>query len=202
VIAYARRIVVTGGAGFLGSHLCDRLVASGSEVICVDSLLRARRATSLICLAMSQKFHRELMWHMPMVLVMQAAEKGNRRACYGHSVECNRRTIHPIQPTFPQSRCIRNEWRIWRSAAVAQHGCAHRRGRRDGRQALRSRACCVDCCWNQPQYGPPQPRSSSQCSAVSVDGQSISKQRASCASKFRAIRRTPPGHQDRCFCAE
>jgi dTDP-glucose 4,6-dehydratase len=33
-----KRIVVTGGAGFLGSHLCERLVADGSEVICLDDL--------------------------------------------------------------------------------------------------------------------------------------------------------------------
>jgi len=32
------RIVVTGGAGFLGSHLCDALVARGDSVICVDDL--------------------------------------------------------------------------------------------------------------------------------------------------------------------
>ncbi len=31
------RILVTGGAGFLGSHLCDRLVASGRDVLCVDN---------------------------------------------------------------------------------------------------------------------------------------------------------------------
>ena len=30
--------VVTGGAGFLGSHLCDRLLADGHRVICVDNL--------------------------------------------------------------------------------------------------------------------------------------------------------------------
>ena len=30
------RVVVTGGAGFLGSHLCDRLIADGNDVICVD----------------------------------------------------------------------------------------------------------------------------------------------------------------------
>jgi dTDP-glucose 4,6-dehydratase len=33
------RAVVTGGAGFLGSHLCERLVRDGGEVVCVDSFL-------------------------------------------------------------------------------------------------------------------------------------------------------------------
>ncbi len=32
-----KRILVTGGAGFLGSHLCDRLVAEGHNVICIDN---------------------------------------------------------------------------------------------------------------------------------------------------------------------
>jgi len=33
-----RRVLVTGGAGFLGSHLCDRLLADGHEVLCADNL--------------------------------------------------------------------------------------------------------------------------------------------------------------------
>ena len=36
------RILITGGAGFLGSHLCDRLVQSGHSVICMDNLLTGR----------------------------------------------------------------------------------------------------------------------------------------------------------------
>jgi dTDP-glucose 4,6-dehydratase len=34
--------IVTGGAGFLGSHLCDRLIAEGHEVLCLDNLLTGR----------------------------------------------------------------------------------------------------------------------------------------------------------------
>ena len=32
-----KRILVTGGAGFVGSHLCDRLVSAGNDVVCVDN---------------------------------------------------------------------------------------------------------------------------------------------------------------------
>ena len=33
------KVLITGGAGFLGSHLCDRLLGEGHEVICMDNLL-------------------------------------------------------------------------------------------------------------------------------------------------------------------
>lgn len=39
-----KRILVTGGAGFLGSHLVERLLAEGHEVLCVDNYFTGRRA--------------------------------------------------------------------------------------------------------------------------------------------------------------
>ncbi len=38
------RILITGGAGFLGSHLCDKLLAQGHEVICLDNLFTGSKA--------------------------------------------------------------------------------------------------------------------------------------------------------------
>ncbi|WP_082905577.1 UDP-glucuronic acid decarboxylase family protein [Bradyrhizobium centrolobii] len=39
----AQRILVTGGSGFLGSHLCERLLANGAEVLCVDNFFTGTR---------------------------------------------------------------------------------------------------------------------------------------------------------------
>ncbi len=39
-----KRILVTGGAGFIGSHLCERLLGEGHEVLCVDNYFTGRRA--------------------------------------------------------------------------------------------------------------------------------------------------------------
>lgn len=39
-----KKILVTGGAGFLGSHLCERLISEGNEVICVDNYFTGQRA--------------------------------------------------------------------------------------------------------------------------------------------------------------
>jgi len=42
-----KRVLVTGGAGFLGSHLCDRLIADGHEVLCVDNFFTGTRQNIL-----------------------------------------------------------------------------------------------------------------------------------------------------------
>src|SRR5438552_2901215 len=39
-----KRILVTGGAGFLGSHLCDRLVAQGHDIICLDNFFTSQKS--------------------------------------------------------------------------------------------------------------------------------------------------------------
>jgi UDP-glucuronate decarboxylase len=39
-----KRILVTGGAGFIGSHLCERLLNDGNEIICLDNFYTGRRA--------------------------------------------------------------------------------------------------------------------------------------------------------------
>ena len=40
----SKRILVTGGAGFLGSHLCERLLDAGHDVLCVDNYFTGRRS--------------------------------------------------------------------------------------------------------------------------------------------------------------
>ena len=43
-----KRILVTGGAGFVGSHLCERLLARGDDVLCVDNFFTGTKDLSLI----------------------------------------------------------------------------------------------------------------------------------------------------------
>ncbi|MCB9649718.1 MAG: SDR family oxidoreductase [Deltaproteobacteria bacterium] len=40
----SKRVMVTGGAGFLGSHLCERLLAEGHDVLCIDNYFTGRKA--------------------------------------------------------------------------------------------------------------------------------------------------------------
>jgi len=55
-----KRILVTGGAGFLGSHLCERLLAAGHDVLCVDNYFTGTKDNIAACMGNS---HFELMRH-------------------------------------------------------------------------------------------------------------------------------------------
>nr|WP_247894591.1 UDP-glucuronic acid decarboxylase family protein [Azospirillum sp. B510] len=55
-----KRVLVTGGAGFLGSHLCERLLATGNDVLCVDNFFTGSRDNVLHLL---DNPHFELMRH-------------------------------------------------------------------------------------------------------------------------------------------
>ncbi|MEH6488043.1 MAG: UDP-glucuronic acid decarboxylase family protein [Hyphomonas oceanitis] len=57
---YVPRILVTGGAGFIGSFLCERLLETGAEVLCVDNFFTGRR-TNVAHLLNNPKF--EVMRH-------------------------------------------------------------------------------------------------------------------------------------------
>ena len=46
----SKRILVTGGAGFLGSHLCERLLAAGNDVLCVDNYFTGTKQNIVKCL--------------------------------------------------------------------------------------------------------------------------------------------------------
>src|SRR5246500_404798 len=55
-----KRVLVTGGAGFLGSHLCERLLAAGHDVLCVDNYFTGSKDNIAACLGNP---HFELMRH-------------------------------------------------------------------------------------------------------------------------------------------
>jgi UDP-glucuronate decarboxylase len=55
-----KRILVTGGAGFLGSHLCERLLAAGHDVLCVDNYFTGNKDNIAACIGQS---HFELLRH-------------------------------------------------------------------------------------------------------------------------------------------
>ena len=44
------KVLVAGGAGFIGSHLIDALLAEGHDVVCVDNFLSAQRKILHICM--------------------------------------------------------------------------------------------------------------------------------------------------------
>jgi UDP-glucuronate decarboxylase len=72
------RILVTGGAGFIGSHLCERLLADGNDVICLDNFFTGRRVNILHLL---DNHHFELIRHDVIEPVLLEVDQIYNLAC-------------------------------------------------------------------------------------------------------------------------
>jgi len=59
-----KRVLVTGGAGFIGSHLCERLLSRGDDVLCVDNFFTSRRQniTHLLGNPMFEFMRHDITW--------------------------------------------------------------------------------------------------------------------------------------------
>ncbi|MEM7405290.1 MAG: UDP-glucuronic acid decarboxylase family protein [Pseudomonadota bacterium] len=89
----AKRILVTGGAGFIGSHLCRALLGLGHEVLCVDNFYTGRRANVL---ELMQDGNFELMRHDVTFPLYVEVDEIYNLACPASPVHYQQ---HPVQTT-------------------------------------------------------------------------------------------------------
>jgi len=88
-----KKILVTGGAGFLGSHLCDRLINEGHEVLCVDNFFTGSKSNVGHLLGNSQF---ELMRHDVTVPLYVEVDQIYNLACPASPIDYQR---NPVQTT-------------------------------------------------------------------------------------------------------
>jgi UDP-glucuronate decarboxylase len=91
--ALRKRIIVTGGAGFIGSHLCRRLVAEGNDVLCVDNFYTGTRDNILDLL---DSPHFEVLRHDVTFPLYVEADEIYNLACPASPVHYQH---HPVQTT-------------------------------------------------------------------------------------------------------
>jgi UDP-glucuronate decarboxylase len=89
-----KRILVTGGAGFLGSHLCRRLVAEGHDVLCVDNLYTGSKANIADLLERRSNF--EFLRHDVTVPLFVEVDRIYNLACPASPIHYQR---DPVQTT-------------------------------------------------------------------------------------------------------
>lgn len=88
-----RRVLVTGGAGFLGSHLCDKLLAEGNEVLCIDNFYSGNRENIRHLLGHS---HFELLRHDVTLPLFVEIDEIYNLACPASPIHYQR---DPVQTT-------------------------------------------------------------------------------------------------------
>src|ERR1700730_7400949 len=88
-----KRLLVTGGAGFLGSHLCERLMAQGHDVLCVDNYFTGRKANIAHLL---DDPHFEAMRHDVTDPLFVEADEIDNRACPASPIHYQ---FDPVQTT-------------------------------------------------------------------------------------------------------
>src|SRR2546425_12621992 len=72
------RILITGGAGFIGSHLCERLLEKGDDVLCLDNFFTGRR-TNIVTLLDNSRF--ELIRHDVIEPILLEVDQAYNLAC-------------------------------------------------------------------------------------------------------------------------
>jgi len=90
----AKRILVTGGAGFLGSHLCERLLGQGHEVMCLDNFFTGTK-DNVLPLLKSPYF--ELIRHDVMVPIHLEADQVYNLACPASPVHYQKDPVETIK---------------------------------------------------------------------------------------------------------
>jgi len=89
-----KRILVTGGAGFLGSHLCERLLADGNEVICLDNFFTASKENIRHLIGNS---HFELIRHDVTLPIWLEVDQVYNLACPASPIHYQYNAIKTIQ---------------------------------------------------------------------------------------------------------
>src|SRR6266851_5551290 len=96
------RAIVLGGAGFIGSHLVDRLLARGDEVVCVDNYLTGRRENAVRRPRYTLVEH-DICQPIPALGPAQAVFKARRCASRASSTPMGRACASTTGASFPPS---------------------------------------------------------------------------------------------------
>ena len=92
-----KRVLVTGGAGFLGSHLCARLLDLGNEVICVDNFLTGAKENIL---KLSKHAHFEILRHDVCQPLLVEVDEIYNLACPASPIHYQRDPIFTMKTSF------------------------------------------------------------------------------------------------------